>query len=73
MSVSKERLTEFSKYVLEHDALEEIQSRVAEKLLTKFRQATYDQRKEISNIMDAELAFLGELKIILAENAKVEN
>ncbi len=73
MSTTPKQLEDLAKYVMEHPALEEIQRRIAEKMLKKFRTGNAEMREQINAIMDADVAFLSELRAILAENQEVDN
>jgi hypothetical protein len=73
MSVSDTRLLEFAKYIESNaEVVDEIQGRVHIKLIKKFRGGTLAERAIISDLMDADMMFMKEVSVILAENSKVE-
>lgn len=69
MSVSSERLLAYAKYMDNNlDVHEEIKLRVHTKMIAKFRTATLEERRIISDIMDADTFYFKEIAVILAEN-----
>jgi hypothetical protein len=69
MSVSNERLLAYAKYMHDNiDVHNEIIKRVHTKMIVKFRSATLEERKIISDIMDADSFYFKEIAVILAEN-----
>lgn len=69
MSVSNERLLSYAKYMdMNIDVHEEIKLRVNTKMIAKFRTATLEERRIISDIMDADTFYFKEIAVILAEN-----
>jgi hypothetical protein len=69
MSVSSERLLAYAKYVNNNlDVHDAIKLRVHTKMIVKFRSATLEERKIISDIMDADSFYFKEIAVILAEN-----
>jgi hypothetical protein len=73
MSISDTRLLEFAKYIEANaDVIDEVRKRVDIKLIKKFRTATLEERAIISDLMDADMMFLKEVGVILAENDKTE-
>jgi hypothetical protein len=73
MSISDTRLLEFAKYIEANaDVIDEVRKRVDIKLIKKFRTATLEERAIISDLMDADMMFLKEVGVILAENDKTD-
>lgn len=68
MSVSKSQLEEYAKYILNHEALEEVKMLVDKRLIARFRSASREQRDELNHMMDATSLFLQELKNIVGES-----
>ena len=69
MSVSNERLLAYAKYMNDNlDVHEEIKLRVDTKMIAKFRTASLEERRIISDIMDADTSYFKEIAVILAEN-----
>ncbi|RKZ99723.1 MAG: hypothetical protein DRQ42_07140 [Gammaproteobacteria bacterium] len=68
MSTSKTQLLNLAKTVINHAALEAVLERVDKRHLSRFRTATPQVREEINACMDADIAFLQELKMIIAES-----
>ena len=62
----------FAKLVLDHPALEAIQTRVAQQMLQRFRRGTKEEREIINAMLDNDVAFLSVLKAIVAENADIK-
>jgi len=67
MSVSKNQLQDFAKYVMEHDALNEFRERVKMRCFEQFRSATPAMREELNAIMDAEQMFFEEINKVFNE------
>jgi len=67
MSVSKQRLDEFAKFVINHEALPEIRERMKRRLFDEFITATDDKRKVIGDILNAEALFFSEIQRVLNE------
>ena len=69
MSVSNERLLAYAKYMNDNlDVHDEIKLRVDTKMIAKFRTASLEERRIISDIMDADTFYFKEIAVILAEN-----
>jgi len=67
MSVSKQRLDEFAKFVINHEALPEIRERMKRRLFDEFITATDDKRKVIGDILNADALFFSEIQRVLNE------
>jgi len=62
---TEKQLLNLANMILNDPALEAVHKRVAEKMLERFRGGSREEREQINAIMDAGLAFLEELQIIL--------
>jgi len=67
MSVSKSQLQDFSKYVMNHDAVDVFRERVQMTCFNMFRNATAEKREIINAIMDNESMFFAEIQKVLNE------
>ena len=62
---TEKQVLNLANMILNDPALEAVHKRVAEKMLERFRGGSREEREQINYIMDAGLAFLEELQIII--------
>lgn len=71
MSSSQKQIEEFAKYILNHNAKDDVLDRISIKLMYKFKEGTTEERVIISNIMDSVDLFMTELNIIVTESINI--
>ena len=67
MSISNNQLLNLAEILDSHEAVPEVRDRMKKRLFERFLSSTLEERKIISDIMDAEKLFFAELQNIIAE------
>jgi len=65
---TKQQRINLARTVMNHPALDDVLKLVDEKHLARFRTGNFEAREQVNAAMDSDIAFLSELRSIVAEN-----